>query len=981
MKKILLAIFFIFICALKSFSIDYYVSPSGVNDNTTNRGSLALPFRTIQYAADRTNPGDNIFIMNGTYSSTNGPLLTISRNGTASNYITFKPYAGHSPLLKASGNVWNAVLINADYILFEGLELEGNNANLTLADAQTSYNQSKTSSPTFNANFNTNAISIGESGANGVDIVHHVIVRNCKVHDFPAAGIGMRYADYVTIENNLVYNNSWFTMYATSGISVLGPSPIDNVTTYKIIIRNNISYGNKTQIFWRRSQFGVDVLSDGNGIIVDANNGRQGTSSYPGRTLVANNVSYNNGGSGIHAYQVDRVDIINNTAFNNGVIVGYAEIYGQDCSDVKIYNNIMFARSGGNCNANDNGAIYDNNLYFNGPSFRNGPNDKTGDPRFVNRTLDGTANFQLMNTSPAINNGSTVPTQFTSTDILGVARPIGFASDMGAYEYPIVVSRPEMLVKQGTTDISDNTGSFDFGDVSSTVPKVETFTIQNIGDLVLNLSGTPRVSVTGTGFSLQADAPTSVSASNSATFQIRFAPSSVGLVNGTISIANNDDDENPYNFAITGYGYDGTKALQTITFNELPLKVVNNADFNPGASSSAGLPITYSSSNTNIATIVSGQIRLVSAGTTTITASQVGNGTTNPAKNVSQILTVTPVIPAPGTNMILNPTFNANTTGWSFAYRNEPASATITSVAISGSTTNVGKVTPTNLGTTTGIDNIQLSTRVFLVKDKTYQISFKASADAPRNITLRLLQDVSPFSTLYTISNIALTTTQANYGIYTYTSSFTGYVALRFFVATNNIPTYFDDVVMIEEVPSTLPIGLLSFNASLKGNDVLLKWKTSSEVNAQEFQIENSIDVDNFYEIGKVKAMNIANGYSYNYTHFNVPKGVSYYRLKNVDQDGTFKYSNIVFISNSLPKEDDFIIYPNPVVDMVNLKYPIVNNNATLTLVNINGNKLAVYNLAAGSNQTTIDFSELSKGYYILIFANGDKNIVKSFIK
>lgn len=980
MKKILLGLFLVFISSFKSFSIDYYVSPAGVNDNIVNRGSLALPFRTIQYAADRTNPGDNVFIMNGTYSSTNGPLLTISRNGTASNYITFKPYAGHSPLLKASGNVWNAVLINADYILFEGLELEGNNANLTLADAQIAYNQSKTASPTFNANFNTNAISIGESGANGVDIVHHVIVRNCKVHDFPAAGIGMRYADYVTIENNLVYNNSWYTMYATSGISVLGPNPIDNVTTYKIIISNNISYGNKTQIFWRRSQFGVDVLSDGNGIIVDANNGRQGTAAYSGRTLVANNVSYNNGGSGIHAYQADRVDIINNTAFNNGVMVGYAEIYGQDCSDVKIYNNIMFARSGGNCNANDNGAIYDFNLYFNGTSFRNGPNDKTADPRFVNRTLDGSANFQLMNTSPAINNGSTIPAQFTSTDILGVARPIGFASDMGAYEYPIVISRPEMLVKQGTTDISDNTGSFDFGDVSSTVPKVETFTIQNFGDLVLNLPGTPRVSVTGTGFSLQADAPTSVSASNSATFQIRFAPSSVGLVNGTISIANDDDDENPYNFAITGYGYDGTKALQTIIFNELPLKVVNNADFNPGASSSAVLPITYTSSNTGIATIVSGQIRLVAAGTTTITASQGGNSTTNAAKSISQTLTVTPVIPAPGTNMITNPTFDANTNGWTFAYRNSGA-ADVVSVPFSGSSSNVGKVTPSNLGSTTGIDNIQLSTRVFLVKDKTYQISFKASADAPRNITLRLLQDVSPFSTLYTISNIALTASQANYGIYTYTSSFTGYVALRFFVATNNIPTYFDDVVMIEEVPTTLPISLLSFNASLKSNDVLLKWKTSSEVNAQEFQIENSIDGDNFYEIGKVKARNIANGYSYNYIHYNVPKGVSYYRLKNVDQDGTFKYGNIIFINNRLLTEEDFIIYPNPIVDNANLKYPIVNNLASITLINLNGHKLANYPLLKGSDQAVLDFSNLSKGYYLLIYTNGEKRIVKSFIK
>jgi hypothetical protein len=132
-------------------------------------------------------------------------------------------------------------------------------------------------------------------------------------------------------------------------------------------------------------------------------------------------------------------------------------------------------------------------------------------------------------------------------------------------------------------------------------------------------------------------------------------------------------------------------------------------------------------------------------------------------------------------------------------------------VALPGSTTNVGKVTASSLGSTTGIDNIQLSTRIFLVKDKNYIISFKANADAARNITFRLLQDVSPFGTLYTIGNIPLTTTQTSYGPYTYTSSFTGYVALRFFVAGVNIPSYFDDVSIMEE---NLTLSVDKFEAS-----------------------------------------------------------------------------------------------------------------------------------------------------------------------
>ncbi|SHN74970.1 Por secretion system C-terminal sorting domain-containing protein [Flavobacterium fryxellicola] len=806
-KKMKFKLILVFLLSLMSghlWATDYYVSAlTGVEEN--NGLTPATAFRTIQRAANSTNPGSTVYIMDGNYNSTNGPLLTINRSGNASNYITFKPLAGHSPKLTASGNVWDAVVIDASYIVFEGLELEGNNANLTLAGAQASYEQSKISPPTFNANFNTNAISVAKTGN-----PHHIIIRNLKVHDFPAGGIGVGAADYITIENNLVYNNSWYTMYATSGISIFGPQAIDAVTTYKIIIRGNICYGNKTQIKWRRSLSGVDNLSDGNGIIIDANNGTQGKPVYTGRTLVENNVSYNNGGSGIHAYQAVRVDIINNTAYNNGTVVGYAEIFGQECSDVKIFNNIMFARTGGNCNANDAGAVYDYNLYFNGPSFRNGSNDKTGNPNFVTVALDATANFRLQNTSPAVNNGSNTAGQFAANDVLGLARPIGFASDMGAYENPTVIARPEMLVKQGIVNIPDNTGSFDFGDVASTAPQIVTFTIQNIGDLVLNLTGTPKVVVAGTGFSLETDAPATVSANGSVTFQVRFAPTSVAVFPGTVSIANNDADENPYNFAITGYGYDGTKILQTITFNSLPTKVVNEADFNPGAISSAGLPITYTSSAGGVATIVSGQIRLVNPGTTTITASQGGDGNTNPAKSVTQILTVIPVLPPAGTNMVTNPTFDADTTGWSLTYRNGGA-ATITSVALPPSTTNVGKVTASSLGTTTGIDNIQLSTRVFLVKDKNYIISFKANADAARVITFRLLQDVSPFGTLHTIGNIPLTTTQTSYGPYTYTSSFTGFVALRFFVAGVNIPAYFDDVSIVEE---NLTLSVDKFEAS-----------------------------------------------------------------------------------------------------------------------------------------------------------------------
>ncbi|WP_243373251.1 MBG domain-containing protein [Geotalea sp. SG265] len=82
------------------------------------------------------------------------------------------------------------------------------------------------------------------------------------------------------------------------------------------------------------------------------------------------------------------------------------------------------------------------------------------------------------------------------------------------------------------------------------------------------------------------------------------------------------------------------KQDQTITFNPLAAVTYGNGDFNPGATASSGLTVSYTSSNTAVATIIGGQVHIVGVGTTTITASQAGDATYNPAANVSQPLTV-----------------------------------------------------------------------------------------------------------------------------------------------------------------------------------------------------------------------------------------------------------------------------------------------------------------------------------------------------
>ncbi|MDW5290820.1 T9SS type A sorting domain-containing protein [Formosa sp. PL04] len=109
------------------------------------------------------------------------------------------------------------------------------------------------------------------------------------------------------------------------------------------------------------------------------------------------------------------------------------------------------------------------------------------------------------------------------------------------------------------------------------------------------------------------------------------------------------------------YGTVATKLDQTITFNPFPSKEVGDADFDHGVTASSGLPVTYSSLNTDVATIVNGQIHIVSEGTSYITATQAGNNNYNAAPNVSRVLTVTASTVTP-TNLALNGTATQSTT-------------------------------------------------------------------------------------------------------------------------------------------------------------------------------------------------------------------------------------------------------------------------------------------------------------------------------
>ncbi len=441
--------------ALKSL----YISPSGSDNNDGQ--SIDKPFKSFKKALNNLKPGSTLYVLPGEFKIENSDYcLNIKKinSGSANKYTTIKAYNPYNkPIIYSYGKgVWNAISITASYIIIDGLEIKGGNENI---DRQTAYNNARNfidGGKDWNsyAATNTNGISIGGSGTiankNLEARPHHVIIQNCIIHDFPGSGISAIQSDWITIDNNIVYNNAWYTFYGCSGISFLTPYNFDNNTIdYKMVITNNIVYNNKTTIPWARHADKLDQdYSDGNGIIIDINNRAgaegeaNGESAYLGRTLVANNVCYFNGGTGVHIFKANNVYVSNNTTYYNSQMYEseYCEIDCNQGNNCTFINNIAFADPTKRRCSNNYGAqncVYQNNIFFNGTVDNKWDStNKKADPMFVELGIEPTSlfNFHLKEESPAICFG--VMKDFTpTTDIEGKYRSQKNGIDCGAYQF------------------------------------------------------------------------------------------------------------------------------------------------------------------------------------------------------------------------------------------------------------------------------------------------------------------------------------------------------------------------------------------------------------------------------------------------------------------------------------------------------------------------------------------------------------------
>lgn len=303
---------------------DLYVRPDGDDASAGSADAPGKAFRTIGKACTAAAPGDTIHVADGVYLE--GEIKLAGKQGAADDRIVLKAANRHKALVQSTSPYHAVTVVNCVGVTIDGLAVSMKEP----------------------AKHHLFGIFVGDS--------NHVTVRNCYVFDIGSSGIQANGGEHYIVEDNIVRNCTWATGSPNgSGISFYHPRYVSDYQQgeWGIICRRNIIFDNYCPF----KEF-TEFPTDGNGIILDDfkntqkhnKGGQDGGYSHP--TLVENNLVFNNGGRGIHAFITDNATIRNNTVYGNNHELSRYNPYGWNGDlnvsgdNNSVYNNIVVFREG-----------------------------------------------------------------------------------------------------------------------------------------------------------------------------------------------------------------------------------------------------------------------------------------------------------------------------------------------------------------------------------------------------------------------------------------------------------------------------------------------------------------------------------------------------------------------------------------------------------------------------------------------------------
>jgi trimeric autotransporter adhesin len=613
-------------------------------------------------------------------------------------------------------------------------------------------------------------------------------------------------------------------------------------------------------------------------------------------------------------------------------------------------------------------------------------------------------------TGEVIGNLSTTPAGTVTIDLGGILELTGTTPAISCTEFInngiVIYSKggAQTWLQLGTTTTTPGTGVFNsYSTVVLTGSGGKTLSTATTVNSLLQFTGTANVVPTATltltmanGSTIEKGSTTNpttiISTANSAFVNLGTDPSH--LVNLLISASNTNSGELAATPAVPVTGKIGTLTINTgvtytITGGRYVTNVLNNGivALRPGTTMALTIGGSISGSGTFSSNLSTGNVAatpstpeyysasLVFTGTAPVTlnmtpganeirnltVNNVGGLTLGNSLKLNNTLTLTAGTLTTGGNLTLNGAMNvARGAGTIIGDLTLPATATISPGASPGTMTITGNLNSAanytvELGGTTagtGYDQVVVSgtatlsggiATVSLIADPTTLIPY----DPPSGSTFVILTAGSLSGTFPTINLPALTGGKTWQTTYSATS-------------------------LTLTVSGGLPVELVSFDARKNQNSVLLSWTTASEKDNAYFDVEYSGNGNEFQTIGQVKG----NGTSvvsntYKFEHKTPSVGINYYRLKQVDYNGTSNYSPIRSV---IMGKSGFALQSTLVHDVLN----VVSSDETstpLSIFNVSGQQVFTGKVQ-GAQQ--INISALPSGLYIIRSETGD---VARFVK
>lgn len=291
-----------------------------------------------------------------------------------------------------------------------------------------------------------------------------------------------------------------------------------------------------------------------------------------------------------------------------------------------------------------------------------------------------------------------------------------------------------------------------------------------------------------------------------------------------------------------------------------------------------------------------------------------------------------------------------------------------------------------------------ISVTVGSVSNKTADATYSAGLADAGQAAIRKTSDGSVICALATgaITTFAfgqttshtVTTSSSSQGAFQLTASGSTYTR----IGDNNADYTFVAASSIGQVPSSgdapLPVELTSFTASCRGNSVKLAWKTATEVNNYGFEIERKFVNREWTKVGFVEGKGTTNApQNYSFREDLTSTGRYAYRLKQIDRNGRFSYSNEVEAIVGLAPEEYTLTqnYPNPFNPSTTIRFALkTSGHASLRVFNTAGQQVkALFDEVAEADKmysVVFDGSGLASGTYFYILQTPDKREVKKML-